>query len=177
MSNQDRAEGVKLPELPQPSINTSSHAHIRIVGYTADQMRAYAQTALATQQAPGADTPGGRGEAVEPTGDIVDSLAQITVARYTLRNSQLPADVREVLKMAARALSHPAESSGGDAGQLSDAQIGRLLDWQPITYLNRGDRLWQILCNAGMPHGPALIAELKQAIADTAIASGAEHGR
>lgn len=35
-----------VSELPEPGINTANHAHVRIVGYTADQMRAYAQAAL-----------------------------------------------------------------------------------------------------------------------------------
>ena len=38
----------------------------------------------------------------------------------------------------------------------------RLLDWQPLTHLNKGDRLWQILEHAGLPvdDQPAAIAAL-----------------
>jgi hypothetical protein len=47
MTNQFNA----LPPLPEPGINTASHIHMRIVGYTADQMREYALQAIAAQPA------------------------------------------------------------------------------------------------------------------------------
>lgn len=125
------------------------------------------------------DTPGGREEAVVPTGDIVDSLAQITVARYTLRNSQLPADVREVLKMAARALSHPAESSGGDAvdGKVTEAFaiVGR--EHGGIAANNDGQYL--IFCTSPVAHlyNDDDAEKIVRVRISAAIASGAEHGR
>lgn len=50
--------------------------------------------------------------------------------------------------------SRPAEPAG-----LGGA-VHKLLDWQPLTHLNKGDRLWQILERAGLPAAdqPAAIA-------------------
>jgi hypothetical protein len=39
-----------LPELPEYGINTANHAHCRVLGFTADQMRAYALSAIAADR-------------------------------------------------------------------------------------------------------------------------------
>lgn len=67
-----------LPDLPEPSINTANHASVRVIGYTADQLREYCHLCRATAEQAGkveglerfspsiSDYPGNHFEDAEP---------------------------------------------------------------------------------------------------------------
>ena len=59
----------------------------------------------------------------------------------------------------AQVTASPQCEAGAEPPGLGSA-VHRLLDWQPLTHLNKGDRLWQILEHAGLPADdqPAAIA-------------------
>ena len=57
-------QGVAYAALPEYGINTASHAHFRVLGFTADQMRAFAD-ATHTMRASHGQAPSGAGEAAE----------------------------------------------------------------------------------------------------------------
>ncbi len=68
-------QGAAYAALPEYGINTASHAHFRVLGFTADQMRAFAD-ATHTLRASHGQAPAGAGEAAEHYRNAIASACE-----------------------------------------------------------------------------------------------------